>query len=117
MLEIARFDGEEFVRIAELAKRTKVPKPYLAKIIKQLVQSGLLLGRKGPGGGVKLSPRGKRSSFYDVCLAVNEPVIEQKCFLSRHPCNCNNYCPYHDKWKNITSVMSTFLKSSKIRTC
>ena len=39
----------------EVAERTRVPAPYLAKILQGLVRAGLVKSQRGVGGGVTLA--------------------------------------------------------------
>ena len=114
MIELAAQDCEDFVRAKDLAVAVRVPGPYLAKIIKGLVKKGYLVGRKGPGGGIKISKRGRAASFYDICVAVNDPLMSQACFLSRKACSGDSPCPMHDHWAKVRGQMFKFLNQSKI---
>lgn len=114
MLEISSHQQSGYVRVSELASKIKVPAPYLSKIVKRLVQTGFLEGRKGPGGGVKISAKGKKASFYDICEATEEQLIRQTCFLSRTTCQSQAPCALHHSWAKIKDSVFGFLKRSKI---
>jgi len=114
MLELGKVPNGSFLPIADLAKRAGIQKPYLAKLAKQFVKKGLLEGRKGPGGGVQLSKLGREANFYDVCVAVNEPITRERCFLSKTACNRSSPCPFHARWGQICGDAMKFLKSSNV---
>ena len=114
MIALAQQDGEDFIRVKDFAKSIKVPAPYLAKIAKTLVQADYLEGRRGPGGGVRISELGRRATFYDICKSVGEPVIFESCFLSLKPCNKSALCPIHPHWFEVCKIMREFLPSSEI---
>lgn len=106
---------KSFIQVRELAKKSGVPKPYLAKIIRLLAQEALLETKKGVAGGVRLSTRRHGISFWDVCRALEEPLLSQGCFLSQSPCNPETPCPIHSHWKRIKEQLIGFLKNSKFR--
>ena len=114
MLEIARLDGAAFVTVDQLSTQHNVPKPYLSKLIKGLVKSGLLEGRKGPGGGVRISNRGRNASFYDICVATNDPITRSRCLLSRSACRVKSPCRFHHRWKEISGAAGAFLKAARV---
>lgn len=114
MLEISNEQRSDYVRVTELAKKIKVPAPYLAKIVKRLVRTGFLEGRKGPGGGVRISSKGKKASFFDICEANDEPLVRHSCFLSRTACQSQSPCALHHSWSKIKESVFGFLKKSKI---
>jgi Rrf2 family transcriptional regulator, nitric oxide-sensitive transcriptional repressor len=58
---------------AQLAKVTKVPPAYLAKVLKQLAQAGLIDSQRGVGGGFVLARKPEDVTILDIVNAV-EPV-------------------------------------------
>lgn len=114
LIELSQSKSVGFISVVELARRVEIPRPYLAKVIKELVRSGLLHGKRGPGGGVKLSTHGMKASFYDVCSAMRDPVVDSRCFLSRSACDSKHVCPYHGQWSQVRQACLGYLKKSKI---
>ncbi len=55
----------------ELAKKTDVPPNYLAKVLQQLSAADLITGRRGVGGGYRLSRSPAEIRFSDVINAVS----------------------------------------------
>jgi len=52
------------------AKRTKIPRRYLHKVLQSLVQGGIVDSQSGPGGGYALCVTPKRLTILDVVNAV-----------------------------------------------
>ncbi len=52
--------------VEEIAKGAAVPKPYLSKILKQLVTGKILKSNKGPGGGYQFARPPAEISLYDI---------------------------------------------------
>jgi Rrf2 family protein len=57
----------------QIAKKTKVPAAYLAKVLQSMRRAGLINSRRGVGGGVSLARPAKKISLLDVIDAV-EPL-------------------------------------------
>ena len=57
----------------QIAKKTKVPAAYLAKVLQSMRRAGLILSRRGVGGGVSLARPADKISLLDVIDAV-EPL-------------------------------------------
>ena len=104
----------EYVPVLDLAKEIKVPSPYLSKVAKSLAQAELVESRKGPGGGVRISESGQSASFYDVCLALEDPVVRDACFFSKNPCSKSTPCALHQEWAKAKSETVKFLKKCLI---
>jgi len=73
-----------------LAEMTKVPGNYLAKVLQQLAQVGLINGRRGVGGGYRLARPAANINLLDVINAVDA-------LKRREPCTPNSdvLCPLH----------------------
>ncbi len=59
------------VPTGELAERTKVPMHYLAKVLQQLAAGGLVTGRRGVGGGYKLSRQPEDVRLIEIVRCVS----------------------------------------------
>lgn len=57
----------------EVADRTRVPAPYLAKIMQALTRKGVVKSQRGVGGGVTLTKRPEDLTILEVVNAV-EPL-------------------------------------------
>lgn len=53
-----------------LAERTKVPRSYLNRVLRDLATAGLLTSRPGPGGGHELARPAEEVTLLDVVNAV-----------------------------------------------
>lgn len=114
LLAISRRPTEEFLQVKLLSDETNIPGPYLSKIIKQLAAKGLVDTRRGLSGGVRAIKRKKPITFYEVCEALDDPIIYQHCFFSRHPCNLSSPCGMHANWSKLKGNITDFLQRSKI---
>ena len=114
LLFLAQHNREEFMQVKALSEEAEVPGPYLSKIIKQLSAKQLVETRRGISGGVRL-PKKLRLSFYDVCVALDDPIVSQGCFLTKHPCNSRKPCMMHPHWSRIKGEVAKFLQNSRIQ--
>lgn len=78
----------------QLAADTKVPRPYLSKILQSLVRAGLLTSQRGVGGGFRLGRDLERVTLLDIVQAVDplERIRECPLGLAGHG---PNLCPLH----------------------
>lgn len=115
LLYLAKTKGDEFVSIDILAKESDVPSPYLSKLMKTLASKELVLSKKGLGGGFKLNPKKKKLSFLDVCVALDDPITKDSCFLGKKVCSGATACAVHSDWISMKGEMLKFLGDSKLR--
>ncbi len=107
-------NSETFMRVDVLSEEAGVPAPYLSKIIKILARKDIVETRRGLTGGVRLGANKKKITFFDICEALDEPIINEECLLSKKACNANAPCPLHHEWKKNREGIYKFLKRAKI---
>src|SRR4051812_45068 len=80
----------------EVARRTKVPQAYLAKVLQCLVQAGILKSQRGIGGGIALVRKPSELTILEVVSAVDPIHRIRTCplGLSAHG---TNLCPLHKR--------------------
>jgi Rrf2 family transcriptional regulator, iron-sulfur cluster assembly transcription factor len=85
----------------EIARRTGVPKPYLAKIVNSLARQGLVASRRGVGGGITLARPPEEISLLQIVEAVEGKDWLGECLLGLDECSNLATCPTHDFWERI----------------
>lgn len=85
---------DDLVPTASIAEKTKVPTHYLAKVLQQLSNAGLIAGRRGVRGGYRLARPADAITLKDVVNAVApvERITSCPLGLSNHG---SNLCPLH----------------------
>ena len=73
---------------ARIARGCKFPPRFLYRVLRRLVDAGLLLGTSGPGGGYALARPAQRITLYEIVVAV-----ESKPEIPALPPVCRKYAP------------------------
>lgn len=76
-----------------IAKRTKVPKGYLSKILRDLVVADLVKSQRGPNGGFCLARAASSISMIDIVNAI-EPIKRITSCPLGNPAHVE-LCPLH----------------------
>lgn len=76
-----------------LARKTKVPRAYLHRVLQDLAQAGLVQSRSGPGGGYEIARPASKITLLDVVSAVSPIERIRRCplGLGTH----TSLCPLH----------------------
>lgn len=111
---LSDYDSETFVQVQELAHKAKVPAPYFAKVVKKLARKGILESKRGAQGGIRIRTGAKKPTLFDVCVALDEPILESQCFLSEGGCNAKNPCHMHHYWVELKAKMTKVLKEVEL---
>ena len=115
LLHLVRLSPDAFIQVSKLSKEVQVPGPYLSKIIKTLAAKGIVATRKGINGGVRVTPRLRELSFYDIAVALDDPIVHAKCLLNNQACSrSNNSCPFHEGWSVLREQVSKHLAKLKL---
>jgi Rrf2 family protein len=92
-------DGRERALNARaLAEVTRVPVHYLNKIMKQLVEAGLVTSAKGHGGGFRLGKVPSRICYLDILKVVGYNFESRQCVFGWDACRSDRPCPMHEAW-------------------
>jgi Rrf2 family protein len=90
--EIARSSDGEKVSTASVAARQKIPLPFLAKIVSQLVVRGILESTRGASGGVRLARPAETISMYEIIQAIDGPIAINLCVHEPTACEFSQAC-------------------------
>jgi Rrf2 family protein len=97
--------------INSIARGKSLPREFLAKILRDLAVSGILVSSKGVTGGYRLSRPPRKISFLDVIEAVNGPLHLSLCTESKRcSCNQNDHCHMHEFWVAQERVIKNALR-------
>jgi Rrf2 family protein len=83
LVNIARA-GERSLSVAEIAEREGIPPKFLAGILSDLRQRGIVRGQRGPIGGYQLAVSPEELKIADVVELLGGPLFPFAC-LAREP--------------------------------
>jgi Rrf2 family protein len=99
MIYLASIHAEQVVPFREVARQMLVPEDFLAKILKTLVDQGLVRSTRGPHGGYALAQPASSISFLQVIEAVEGPIALNVC-LDDEGCGNSGVCTMASVWKD-----------------
>ncbi|HEX4145000.1 MAG TPA: Rrf2 family transcriptional regulator [Pirellulales bacterium] len=73
LLQIKDAKGSGPVTAATIARDCKFPPRFLYRVLRRLVDAGLLVGTSGPLGGYELARRSEGITLLDIVNAVESP--------------------------------------------
>lgn len=113
-LAILPEDGS--LRLAQdLARELNLPGPYLAKILQNLVQAGVLISVRGPKGGYRLVKHASGITVGDVVEALEGPDALEGCAMGFPNCGPENPCPLHLAWSEVKAQLDVCLTDVTIQ--
>ena len=104
----------ELSPVHEVAKATKLPSPYLSKVIQRLAQAGLVRTFRGPGGGIELGKSPEAITLWSLVCATDGPVDVNRCALGIGSCSPSNPCPLHGRWAPLRDEFQKLLEGTTL---
>jgi FeS assembly SUF system regulator len=94
MTIFARGDGLPLRTARDLAVESRLPLSTVSKLLKQLLQNGLLTSHRGIKGGYILAKEPREISVIEIISAIEGPMALTECSTDvTGLCNLESYCP------------------------
>lgn len=106
-------DDRSPTSVRDIAERTGLPQPYLEQILLALKGAGLVLSKRGVGGGYILARSPAEIQLSQIVSAVDGPIVAGD-FNEPHThgaCNHEGQCVLLAIWGSAGSHMRAFLES------
>jgi len=110
---LARMAADPLTRFntADLAAQTTVPEPTVAKILKELAKSDLVVSFRGATGGYQMTRDGTSVTVREVIEAVEGPIQMVECVDAHsHCCTSQKNCPLRGKWDPVNAAITRALE-------
>ena len=114
MIYLASISAEAVVPFREVARQMGIPEDFLAKILKTLVDHGLVKSARGPHGGYALARAASDISFLEMIEAVEGPIAINVCLDGDDPCKKSEFCTMVDVWRTGQEKMLEVYRETKL---
>jgi Rrf2 family protein len=113
MVYLAMQPAGRWVGLREIAETQEVPQPYLAKVLRALVNQRLVKSSRGVGGGFGLAKPAAEVTLRQVIEAIEGPLALNRCVL---PGGCPRipHCPVHCIWREAQARVMELLESANM---
>jgi Rrf2 family protein len=100
--------------VQEIADRTGIHKPYLARIINRLVHHGLVASKRGYKGGVVLACPAGQIPLLRIVEALEAETWSRECFFGLEKCPATRVCPAHTMWSEMRADIQSALRGTTL---
>lgn len=98
--------------VQEIAKVTRVPAPYLSKLMQGMARAGLLKSRRGLGGGFSLARAPSEITMWDILQAVDPMKRIRSCPLDIE--GHVELCPLHRRVDDAMATVEEAFRSTTL---
>lgn len=94
---------------AGLAERTRLARPTVSKLLKQLGRAGLLQSYRGAHGGYVLAAAPEAITATQIIDVVEGPMAVTECSLGTNTCDIEDVCNVGHHWQRINRAIRNAL--------
>lgn len=99
----------------QLAEKTGIPEPTVAKVLKTLAREKLVDSVRGAAGGYRLMKRAQDLSLCEIIEAVEGPIAITECVTeAEETCGAQGRCPSRGRWDPANRAIRTALQELKL---
>lgn len=104
-------DGQTLTA-SQLADRSSVPLPTVAKILKLMARGGVVTSHRGAAGGYNLSRPAEAITVAQIIQALDGPISITACVDGAEGhCEAEGLCPMRGNWDRVNRAIRGALES------
>ena len=112
MVDLAAHQKEGYLPLKEIAQRQEISEKYLESILKGLVQSKMLVGIRGKGGGYRLTKAPKEYSIASILKETEGDLAPVACLeKGADMCPRRESCPTLPMWEKLNGMIQQFFET------
>jgi Rrf2 family protein len=100
--------------LSEISAAQDLPRPFLGKILNDLVHTGMLRSARGPTGGYSLACEPAEISLLEIKEAIDGRGDLERCAVGLGPCSDDVPCPLHDTYNPLRTAIATYLQDTTL---
>lgn len=115
MTYLAGSEQGQWIPSSLIAEEMQISRMFLSRINMYLGRAGLLSSQRGAKGGVMLARDAADISIYDVIVAIDGPIIVNRCLETpendtfKYSAQLNNY------WQSVQDELEQKLKNTSLK--
>ncbi len=113
VLALAKQGQAARISSAVIQQEMQIPKAFMARIVAQLAQAGLVLTFPGRDGGLSLPCPPEAITLLQVVEAFEGRLLLSDCLLPKGDDDCPfiSHCPVRSKWGRVQAAMAREMAS------
>ena len=116
MIHLAGIPDGTVVPFREIGRQMDVPEDFLAKILKTLVDQGIVRSTRGPHGGYKLARPADSINVLEIIEAAEGPVAINVCLDDDDACSRQPICAMSAVWREGQDRMLDVFRRTNLST-
>jgi Rrf2 family protein len=114
MIHIGSLPEDSVALKDDIAEAQHIPPSFTAKILRQLVKSGLLHSARGVNGGFGLAREPAKINLLDIVEGIEGPIHLNDCVPDPEHCTLSHDCPVSTVWLEVQNQMTGLLRQTTL---
>lgn len=114
MMHIGSLPEDSVALKDDIAEAEHIPPSFMAKILRQLVKSGLLHSARGVNGGFGLAREAAKINLLDIVEGIEGPIQLNDCSPDPEHCTLSHDCPVSTVWFEVQNQMTALLRRTTL---
>jgi FeS assembly SUF system regulator len=111
LAHMATHGDRKSYKARDLADATQLPHPTVSKVLKRLVQGGLVVSHRGVKGGYRLAHSPEKIVVAEILVALEGPIAITECLQAPEGvCQIERRCPVRTNWGRVNEVVRRALE-------
>lgn len=97
-----------FCLVRDIVNGTKLPTPYVSKLLHALVRGHVLVSARGRQGGFALRKPAAQITLRQIVEAIDGPLRSYQCVFGEIHCDASHPCNRVDRWRIVHRSLDDF---------
>jgi len=112
LIDMAEHNGNDYIKLKDIADRQEISEKYLESIVKKLVTHHILVGLRGKGGGYKLAKAPDEIIVGEVLRFMEGSLAPVACLeAGSEPCPRTSECRTLTFWRGLYETIRHYTDS------
>ncbi|MCC8161507.1 MAG: Rrf2 family transcriptional regulator [Oscillospiraceae bacterium] len=94
----------------DIAEKNDIPYRFTLKILRKIVQSGIIKSHRGVNGGYTLNKKPSEITLREVIEVIDGKIAINACMENPEICKSNGVCAIQKKLYNVQKIMTEELE-------
>jgi|SRR5580658_3712697 FeS assembly SUF system regulator len=100
---------------AELAQRTRLKRPTVSKVLKELQRAGMVVSSRGAQGGYRLARGPEHITAAQILDIFEGPIAITECSGAASQCGIERLCRVGSAWQRVNAAIRRALEDVTLR--
>jgi len=115
MVDLSLYQGQEYVKLRDIAKREEISEKYLEHIVSYLHKSQMVKSARGANGGYRLVKSPKDYTVGEVIRCLEGNIEITNCAYGDETCAKKEKCLCYPLWKKLDNAINNVLENTSLQ--